>query len=106
AEIFQKDWRGAVGHGPADDFRAAHLFHQATLQERLHDAIDGDAADLLDLGAGDRLPIRNDGQRFQGRLRESWWTRLMADEGLEPGRVFRLADELPGTGHAHQPVAA
>jgi len=72
----------------------------------LHHAIDRDAADLLDLGAGDGLAIGDDGEGFERRLGEPGRTAFVADEGFDPGRELGLADELPGAGHAHEAVAA
>ncbi len=48
----------------------AHHANPVALGQRLDDVgIDLHAADVLDLGAGQRLAIRDDGQRFQQRAR-------------------------------------
>ena len=58
-------------------------------------AIHGHSANLFDLCSCDWLAIGNDGERFQRGLREPRGAGFHADEGFEPGRKFRLGDELP-----------
>ncbi len=106
AEVFQESVGGPVGDGPADDFGATDLRDQSALQQRLHHAVDRDAADLFDLRAGDRLAVSDDRQSFQRREGETRGAALVPDEGLDPGGELRLADELPGAGDASQPIAA
>ena len=43
---------------------------QSALEQRLEHTAHGDAADLLDLGAADRLAIRDDGERLERRAGE------------------------------------
>ena len=73
---------------------------------RLHDGVHVHAANLLHLGARNRLAIGDDGQRLQRRLRQSRRTDFLAHQRLEPRRVFGLRNELPRAGDARKPVAA
>ena len=57
-------------------------------------------------GPGDRLAIGNDGEGFEGGLGKSRRPCFDADQGFKPGSELGLGYELPGAGHAHQPVTA
>ena len=106
AKVFEEHDGRAVGHGAAHHFGAPDLLDQAALDQRLHDAVHAHTPDLLDLGARDRLAVGDDGQRLQRRLGEARRAGFVADQRLEPRRVFRLSHELPRAGHAGQPIAA
>ena len=105
-EVFQEQGGRAVVHRASDHFGASNLLDEAALEEGLHDAVHVHAADLFDFGAGDRLPIGDDGEGLEGGLRETRRARFDANQRAEPGGVFRLGDELPGSGYADQAIAA
>ncbi len=83
-----------------------NALHEAALQQRLHHAIHAHATNLLDLSAGDGLPIRQDGQGFERGLREPRRASFYTHERPHPRGEVRLRDELPRAGHANEPVAA
>ena len=64
-EMLEEKLRGAVEPGPAGGVGFAANLDQFALDERLHDTIDGDATNLLDFRAGDRLPVGDDGEGLQ-----------------------------------------
>src|SRR5436853_534100 len=66
-EVDQELPGGAIEERLAHHLLAAGDAHHAALQECLHHARGTDAAQLLDLGAGDGLPVGDDGQRLQRR---------------------------------------
>ena len=82
------------------------MLHQTAFHEGLHDGVHVHAANLFHLGARDRLAIGDDGQRFQRRLRQPRRPDFLADQRLEPRRVFGLGNELPRARDAGEPVAA
>ena len=81
-EMLEEKLCGAVEPGPAGGIGFAANLDQFAFYERLHDAIDGDATDLLDLRAGDRLPVGDDSQRLECRMGELGRTRLGTNEHL------------------------
>src|SRR6195952_3242593 len=105
-EPFDEQLGGAVqqsaGFGVLPDF-----FDQAARDQSADDAVDVDATDTGDAGPGDRLPVGDDGQSFQGR---SGQPALLAarDEtfdhrgepvaGVEAPAAAHLAQLDPGTG--------
>ena len=96
AEVEEELLRGAVEDRPAHDLLAAHDADEALLEERLHDAARLDAAQLDDLGQGDRLLVGDHGERLEGLDRE-------------PGRrarVEQLADPVVVLGARGDLVAA
>lgn len=72
----------------------------------MHDAVDGDAANLFGFCAGEGLAVGDDGQGFKGWLGEFWRPGFLADERANPRGVFTSGDELPGAGNADQSVAS
>lgn len=82
------------------------MLDQLSLQQSLHDAVNGDAANLLGLCAGKRLAVGDDGQSFQGGLGEFGGAGFLPDKRANPRGVFASGDELPGAGHADQAVAS
>lgn len=106
AEVFKEAIRGSISHGTADDFGSSALLDQLSLQQSLHNAINGNASNLLGLRAGKRLAVGDDGQGFQGGLGEFGGTGFLPDKRANPRGVFTSGDELPGAGHADQAVAS
>ena len=106
AEVFEKHLGGAVGLRPAGAIGAPDHFGQLALHQRPDHTVHGDAADFLHLRAGNGLAIGDDGQGFKSRLGEARGAVLDADQGAYPRSVLRLSDKLPGTGHAHEAMAA
>src|SRR5687767_8096141 len=95
AEVLQELRCGAVSVWAARHFGAAGLLDEATFEQRLHNAVDRHAANLLDLGARERLAIRDDRQRFKGGLRQTRRANLVADQRFNPWRVIWPRRELP-----------
>src|ERR1051326_3369637 len=54
-----------IKQGAAWNFSAPGNFDETALQQGLQYSVDGDAADAFDIRPGDRLPIRDDGERLQ-----------------------------------------
>ena len=96
AEAFEEFRGGLVEEGAAGGLGAARQLDEAALQQGGDDAIDGDAADRLDVGAGDRLAISDDGEGLQRGLAQ------FAGAGL----VEELADPGGGLGPGAEAVAA
>jgi len=97
SEVLEEDWRRPVHERTSKPFAATNDIDEATLVQRLQHAADRDATNLLDLGATDRLAIRDDGERLQrGRgqaLRASGQLRTFDRFG-----VFGTRQDLPATG--------
>src|SRR5688500_14347388 len=102
AEVFEKMLSGVVGVRATGDFGANGLLDEAAFEKGLHHASDRDAANLLDLGARERLAISDDGESLEGGLRKAGRTDFVPDERLDPRGILRLAGELPRAGHAHK----
>ena len=97
AEMIEEVLGGRVEQGAARHFGAARDLHQTPVEERLHDAVDGDAAHGLHVGAGDRLSVGDDRKGLEGRRAESGGLRL-GIERAEPRSVARCAGEEPARG--------
>src|SRR6476661_3420323 len=69
-EVDEELPRRAVEEGLADHLLAADDAHQPPLEQGLEHPRRADAAQLLDLGAGHRLPVGDDRQGLQRRHRE------------------------------------
>ena len=100
SEVFKESIRGSISHGAADDFGSSALLDQLPLQQSLHNAVNGNAANLLGLRAGKRLAVGDDGQSFEGGLGEFGRARFLADERANPRGVFASGDKLPCAGDA------
>src|ERR1051325_10186285 len=86
-----------IKQGAAWNFSAPGNFDETALQQGLQYSVDGDAADAFDIRPGDRLPIRDDGERLQRRRAQS--RRFGRGEQLtHPFGVGRIAHELPAFG--------
>jgi hypothetical protein len=94
AKVLHEELGGLVEEGAAGDFGAASDADEVAVEEGLHDAIDGDAADGFDVGAGDGLAVGDDGEGFHGRGAEAGLA-VLGEELAEPGGEVRLGDELP-----------
>ena len=79
------------------------LLDQSALEQGLHHAIHGHAANLLDLRPRDGLAVGDDGQRLQCRLGKPRRPGTVAHQRLDPGGKLRQGHELPRAGHTHQP---
>ena len=104
AEMLEELRRGAVGHRPARRAAAAAQFDPAGLQQHVDGALRGaHAPDLLDLGAGHRLVIGDDGERLERGARQAALLDglLLQQEGQIVGGA-----ERPFAGDAHQIDAA
>ncbi len=95
---------GAVEDGPARLLLLAEDLDELPLQQRLHHRAAVDAADLLDLGAGHRLPVGDDGQRLERGAGEP--LRLHLEEAAGEGRVVGRGAELPAARHLVEHDAA
>ena len=71
----------------------AVVLDQSAFQERLERAVTGGAANQLDAGAGNRLPVGNDGQHLECRPRK-WHRPLIAQIPLDRLRNLRCGDQL------------
>src|SRR5262249_17502218 len=84
--------------GRAVEQRAAQFFgpagdpHEMAVDQALEDFSAGDAADGFELGAGDRLAVRDDRERFDGRLGEARLLSVLVETG-ERGRESRQGHE-------------
>src|ERR1700744_1500603 len=92
-ELDQECLRGAISHRTARRTLAATNLDPADLHERVDGSLgQGDATDVLDLGARDRLVVGNDGQSLERGARQALLLRLfLAQE--ECG--VRRGPELP-----------
>ena len=104
AEMLEELRGRAVGHRPTRRAAAAAQFDPARLQQHVDGAFRGaHPPDLLDLGAGDRLVIGDDGERLQRRARQAaLLDRLLLQQ---EGQIVGGA-ERPFAGDAHQIDAA
>src|SRR5690349_14811579 len=93
-EVLEKDRSRAVEQRTTKAFGTTDDVDQPSLVERLQHAAHGDATNLFDLGAADRLAIGNDGERLQRGAGQSRRSRreLCALDSL---RVFRARENLP-----------
>jgi hypothetical protein len=82
AEKFEEKRGGLVEERPARLLGAAGDADDFPLEERGHDAVDGDSPHRFDLGAADGLAVGDDGEGFERGL-------------AEPGRLGRI-EELVG----------
>ena len=73
------------------------------MQERAHRVVGVDAADALDGGLGDRLPIRDDRERLERRRREA--DRVRADVARDQGARLGGGRELDAVAVEHEPDA-
>src|ERR1700712_4220458 len=92
-EPFGEQLGGAIkqsaGFGVLPDF-----FDQAACKQSADDTVDVDPADAGNPGPGDRLPIRDDGQRFQGRLGQAALLTVQ-DKALDHRGVSVAGVEAP-----------
>ena len=92
-EVLQEALRGHEQRRPAGAGRSAALVEQPAGPQRRDRRIGVHAAHGLDGGAGDRLPVRDDGQRLQRGAGEPA-LRLQPEEVLHVGRGLGSGDEL------------
>ena len=84
-EVLEKDWGRAIHERTTESLTTANNVDQTALVQRLEYTADVDATDLFDLRAADRLPVRDDRQRFECGARETRRTR----------RELRIAQRRP-----------
>ena len=82
----------AVQHRPTDLLLLAEDADQRAIHQELERGARVHAADLVDLGARDRLAVRDDRERLELRARQPH--RPARDQLLDPHRVGRLGAEL------------
>ena len=92
AEEIEKLLRRAVEDRPADLLALAEHADQRAIEQQAERRRRIDAADLVDLGARDRLAIRHDRERLELRARQPH--RPARDQLLHPRRVARIRPEL------------
>src|SRR3982751_3310180 len=100
-EMIEKKFRRLIKQWATRNFGAAGNFDQAAFHQRLQNAIDGDAADRLDIRARDRLPVSDDGERFERRRTQAhrfWRWEKFAD----PLGKLWVARQLPAVGLFNQ----
>src|SRR5262249_33005997 len=85
-----------VQHRPPRLLLLAEDADEAAVEEDLHGAAAVHAADLVDLGAGDRLAVGDDGEHLELRAREL--DGLSGDELAHPVGVHRVGAELKAAG--------
>src|SRR6185369_9814267 len=83
-EMLEEHRCRAVQQGTPESLTAANDVDEPTLVQRLEHATHGDAANLFDLRAADRLAIRDDGERLERRGRQP----------LRAGSQLRALDRL------------
>src|SRR5207249_4046609 len=101
SENLLKRRRGAVEQRAAKAFAARDDFDETTLDQLVHDGARIDPADLVDLEAPDRLPVRDDGEGFErgGRQPARPQRKLRALDRL---RILAPRQELPSLGDLGQ----
>ena len=99
AEAHHELLRRAVEDGAANDFLASGGGDQALFEQRLDDATDIDAANLVDFGHGDGLLVGDDGERLQRGHGEAKRRLKALDEATDNFVVLWLGVELPAAGH-------
>src|SRR3982750_4859580 len=93
-EVLEEDRRGPVEQWAAHPFAPAHDIDEAALVQRLEDAADRDPANLLDLGAPDRLTVGDEPKRLQrGGAQPCWPRRELC--ALDRLGVLRAREDLP-----------
>src|SRR5688500_1232392 len=100
-ELLEEDRGRAVEQRPADSLAAPDDVDEPALVDRLENAADGDAADLLDLGAADRLPVGDDRQRLERGRRETLRARRELG-ALDRLGVLRARQDLPALADLHE----
>ena len=93
-EVLEEYRRRAVQQRTTEPFGATDDVDQAALVQRLEHAADRDAANLLDLGAADRLTIRDDRERLERGAGQSRRTRREL-RALDRFGVFGARQDLP-----------
>src|SRR5688572_1853315 len=105
-ELLEEQGRRSVHQWTAHPLPTSGDVDQRPLLQRLEDRAAVHAADFLDLGAPDRLPVGDDGQRLERGPREAMWPggQLRPLDGV---RVFRARQDLPPFAQFHEldPVA-
>ena len=92
---------GSVQQRSADAFAASNDVNETALMQRLQHGANGDTTDFFDLCAANGLPIRDDGQRFEGSRRES--LRPHRDLGALDGLgELGTGKDLPAASLLHQ----
>src|SRR5690242_8998207 len=66
-ELFEEKWRGAIEQWPAEAVATRGHGDQSALHQRAQHSADVYATNLFDFRATDRLAIRNNRERLEGR---------------------------------------
>src|SRR4051812_5468856 len=98
AEVDQELPRGAVEEGLAHHLLAAHDAYHPPLEQGLEHPGRANAAQLLDLGAGDRLAVGDEGGGLQRRHREFVPPRDV-EEAAQPAYHLRAGRQAHAAGH-------
>src|SRR5688572_19908600 len=97
SKMLQKQRRRPVEQRSAHSLTAADDVDETPLVQRLEDAANGDPANLLDLGASNRLTVRDDRERLERRRRQSLRARGQL-RALDRLGVLDAREDLPPSG--------
>ncbi len=100
-KLLEKTGRRAVKKRPSHSLAAADDFNQLALVKRLEHLTRANAANLLDLGTADWLPVRDDGECLERRRRESLRPRGELS-ALDCLREFGPCENLPSAADLEQ----
>ena len=101
AQVIEELARRGEQRGPAHGFTMADDFHPATILKLLDDqAVDGHTANILDVAAGHRLTVGNDGQRLQRRTCVAG--RFFRMQPVEIDAHLGAALKTPARRHLHK----
>jgi hypothetical protein len=100
SEVLEEVLRGPVQEGPAQPFCPPHHVDQPPLLQRSDDARRAHPADILHLEPGQRLPVRDDRERFERGPRQS---RRPGDvvEAFQIARELGAGEDLVSLGQLH-----
>src|SRR5690349_3220764 len=100
-EVLEKDRRRSVQQRPTEPLATTHHVNETTLVQRLEHTAHRDSTNLLDLGAADRLTIRDTRQRLERGCREALRTRREL-RTLDHLGVFGARENLPSPADLHE----
>jgi len=89
--MFHKMLRRFVKQRAARHFGAACDLNEASIEQFLHNAVNGDAADSLNVGFSYRLSVGDDRERLESRRAKSSRTHLRKKLAY-PDLILRSAD--------------
>ena len=100
-EVLQEIFRGGVKQRPARHVRAPGDFHQAAVEQNLHNAVHCHATNGLNIRPGHRLAIGHDGQGLELRAGETRRFRFRI-KLPHPRRTGGIADQRPAIDPFHE----